>query len=367
MANVVTSNELKKFWNGKKVLVTGHTGFKGSWLTLWLHSLGAKVTGYALAPNTNPSLFEAAKISDLAENHISDIRNLKDLLKVFAQARPEIVIHMAAQPLVRYSYTEPVETFEVNVMGTVHVLEAIRQTDSVKAMVSVTTDKCYLNREWFWPYRENEALGGHDPYSSSKACAEIVTAAYRSSFFSDPQLSSVAVGSARAGNVIGGGDWSDDRLIPDIMKAIVKGESVLIRRPDAIRPWQHVLEPLSGYLILAQRLYEGDASAREAFNFGPQLQDCKNVDWVTKKLVEKWGQGAKYEMKKSPNDPHEATFLRLDCTKAIEVLGWKPQWSLDEALERIVQWNRSFQTDMANTRNLCLREIDDYMKSLNQA
>jgi CDP-glucose 4,6-dehydratase len=231
----------------------------------------------------------------------------------------------------------------------------------------VTSDKAYRNDGGGRAFREDDPLGGADPYSSSKACAEIVTAAYRSSFFSDPQLSSVAVGSARAGNVIGGGDWSDDRLIPDIMKAIVKGESVLIRRPDAIRPWQHVLEPLSGYLILAQRLYEGDASAREAFNFGPQLQDCKNVDWVTKKLVEKWGQGAKYEMKKSPNDPHEATFLRLDCTKAIEVLGWKPQWSLDEALERIVQWNRSFQTDMANTRNLCLREIDDYMKSLNQA
>ena len=265
------------FWKGKRILLTGHTGFKGSWLSLWLQSMGAPVVGYALAPPTNPSLFEVAEVGRGMTSVIGDIRDLEHLCAVFAEHKPEIVIHMAAQPLVRYSYIEPVETYSTNVMGTVNLLEAVRGTDSVKAVVNVTSDKCYENREWVWNYRENEAMGGYDPYSNSKGCAELVTAAYRNSYFHSEKYKEhgVALASGRAGNVIGGGDWAGDRLIPDIMRAITQNLAVNIRNPHAIRPWQHVLEPLSGYLMLAQKLYEEGAAYAEGWNFGPSDEDAQ--------------------------------------------------------------------------------------------
>ena len=270
------------FWNGKRVLMTGHTGFKGSWLSLWLQSMDAQVVGYALAPPTDPSMFEVAEIGKGMLSIIGDIRDLKHLRAVFAEHKPEIVIHMAAQPLVRYSYIEPVETYSTNVMGTVNLLEVVRNTGSVKAVMNVTSDKCYENREWAWGYRENEAMGGYDPYSSSKGCAELVTAAYRNSYFHPEkyQQHGVAIASARAGNVIGGGDWAGDRLIPDILRAITEGKAVNIRNPYAIRPWQHVLEPLYGYLQLAQKLYEEGTAYAEGWNFGPNDENAKPVQWI---------------------------------------------------------------------------------------
>ncbi len=281
------------FWKGKRVLVTGHTGFKGSWLSLWLQSMDAQVVGYALAPPTNPSLFEVAEVAKGMTSIIGDIRDLEHLRRVFAEHKPEIVIHMAAQPLVRYSYIEPVETYSTNVMGTVNLLEAVRSTGSVKAVVNVTSDKCYENREWVWGYRENEAMGGYDPYSNSKGCAELVTSAYRNSYFHPEKYGThgVAIASGRAGNVIGGGDWAGDRLIPDIVRAIMQGKPVNIRSPHAIRPWQHVLEPLSGYLVLAQKLYEEGAAYAEGWNFGPNDEDAKPVQWIVEKLTQGLGRG----------------------------------------------------------------------------
>ena len=282
------------FWRGKRVFMTGHTGFKGSWLSLWLQSMGAQVVGYALAPPTNPSLFEVAEVGKGMTSIIGDIRDLEKLRAVFTEHKPDIVIHMAAQPLVRYSYIEPVETYATNVMGTVNLLEAVRSTPSVKAVVNITSDKCYENREWVWGYRENEAMGGYDPYSSSKGCAELVASAYRNSYFHPDkyQQHGVAIASARAGNVIGGGDWAGDRLIPDILRAIVLGEPVHIRSPHAIRPWQHVLEPLSGYLQLAQKLYTDGTAYAEGWNFGPNEEDAKPVQWIVEKLTESWGEGS---------------------------------------------------------------------------
>ena len=270
------------FWRGRRVFLTGHTGFKGGWLALWLQRLGADVTGYALDPPTTPSLFAVARVGAGMRSIINDIRDAETLAQAMREAQPEIVIHMAAQPLVRYSYQAPVETYATNVMGTVHLLEAVRQTDSVRAVVNVTSDKCYENREWVWGYRENEPMGGYDPYSNSKGCAELVTAAYRNSYFNPAQYSQhgVALASARAGNVIGGGDWAEDRLIPDILRAIAAGEAVNIRSPHAIRPWQHVLEPLSGYLLLAQRLIEDGPAHAEGWNFGPSEEDARPVQWI---------------------------------------------------------------------------------------
>ena len=353
-----------EFWQGKRVLLTGHTGFKGSWLSLWLQSMGAHVVGYALAPPTNPSLFDVAEVSKGMTSITGDIRDLAHLRKVFAEHKPEIVIHMAAQALVRYSYIEPVETYSTNVMGTVNLLEAVRSAGSVKAVVNVTSDKCYENREWEWGYRENEAMGGYDPYSNSKGCAELVTAAYRNSYFHPEKYSThgVAIASGRAGNVIGGGDWADDRLIPDIMRAITQGKPVNIRNPHAIRPWQHVLEPLSGYLSLAQKLYEQGENYAEGWNFGPNDEDAKPVQWIVGELTKEWGEGASWKLD-GGDHPHEAHYLKLDCSKAKMRLDWRPRWHLEEALGAIVDWHRAYR-DENNMRELTLHQISAYNDSI---
>ncbi|MHB1677556.1 MAG: CDP-glucose 4,6-dehydratase [Sulfuriferula sp.] len=348
------------FWRGKRVLMTGHTGFKGSWFSLWLQSLGVQVTGYALAPPTKPSLFEVAEVGKSMTSIIGDIRDLEALRAGFNTHQPEIVIHMAAQPLVRYSYHAPVETYSTNVMGTVNVLEAIRVTPSVKAVVNVTSDKCYDNKEWLWGYRENEAMGGFDPYSSSKGCAELVATAYRNSYFHPDQYGQhgVALASARAGNVIGGGDWAEDRLIPDILRAIVHGQSVHIRNPQAIRPWQHVLEPLSGYMMLAQQLYEQGPGFGEGWNFGPHDEDAKPVQWIVDRLTRAWGQSVSSVIEGGEH-PHEAHYLKLDCSKAHARLNWHPKWRLDETLNKIVEWHRSYR-NAANMREVTLAQIAQY-------
>jgi len=348
------------FWSGKRVFLTGHTGFKGSWLSIWLQSMGAEVTGYALQPPTTPSLFEVANVGKGMTSIIADIRELPLLQSSMKAAQPDIVIHMAAQPLVRLSYIEPVETYATNVLGTVHVLESVRQTPSVKAVVVVTTDKCYENKEWPWGYRENEPMGGHDPYSSSKGCAELVTAAYRSSFF---HQQAVAIATTRAGNVIGGGDWAADRLIPDIFRAFEKNQPVIIRNPHAIRPWQHVLEPLSGYLTLAERLYSDGQSYANAWNFGPKDDDARSVQWIVENLVSIWGGGASWQHDSGVH-PHEANYLKLDISKAKVRIGWEPRWSLATALECISTWHQAWlrHEDM---KQLCLAQIKQYKLTLN--
>ena len=348
------------FWQGKRVLLTGHTGFKGSWLSLWLQSMGANVIGYALAPPTNPSLFEVANVGSGMTSITGDIRDLGHLRAVFSEHKPEIVIHMAAQALVRNSYIEPVETYSTNVMGAVNLLEAVRTVGGVKAVVNVTSDKCYENREWAWGYRENEAMGGFDPYSNSKGCAELVTAAYRNSYFHPEkyQTHGVAIASGRAGNVIGGGDWAKDRLIPDMMRAITQGQPVSIRNPHSIRPWQHVLEPLSGYLLLAQRLYENGPDFAEGWNFGPNDADAKPVQWILEQLTTMWGDGASWKLDGGEH-PHEAHYLKLDCSKAKSRLSWQPKWSLAEAIEHICTWHKA-QLAGANMQALCLHQIKQY-------
>ena len=349
------------FWKDKKVFLTGHTGFKGSWLSLWLSSVGAKITGYALAPNTTPNLFDVLAIDSMIEkSHIADIRDLASLQKAMSGAKPDVVIHMAAQPLVRYSYANPVETYATNVMGTVHVLESIRSLDCVRATVVVTTDKCYENKEWAWGYRENESMGGYDPYSNSKGCAELVTSAYRQSYFSSSK-SANKVASARAGNVIGGGDWSEDRLIPDAIKAFEEDKPLMIRNPLATRPWQHVLEPLSGYLILAQALYEEGLPFASGWNFGPRDEDNRAVQEVVDLLISHWGETATWE-KEGSGQPHEANLLKLDCSKARMQLGWTPKWNLDTALQKIAQWQKAFQAQ-ENMQQISLIQINQYMGS----
>lgn len=335
----------KIFWKGKKVLITGHTGFKGSWLSLWLQSKGALVTGYALPPHTVPNLFDAAHIADGMISIIGDIRNLDFLQSVVAEHRPEIIYHMAAQALVRHSYSYPVETYSTNVMGTLNVLEAIRQTDSVRAAVIITSDKCYENKEWVWGYRENDPMGGHDPYSSSKGCAELIVSAYRNSFFSSNDTSrGVAVASTRAGNVIGGGDWSKDRLIPDIMNAFMEKRPVVIRNPNAIRPWQHVLDPLYGYLLLAENLWTEGKKFSQAWNFGPDDSDMVSVLKITEYLSHLWGDGARWEFDSFRN-PHEAHCLRLDCSKARNILGWSPKLNVQKALEWTMDFYRKYHRE----------------------
>jgi len=353
----------KKFWTGKRVFITGHTGFKGSWLCLWLHSLGAKVTGYALPPPTNPNLFELGKINKIVKSILSDVRDGESLTTAIKEEKPEIVIHMAAQSLVRDSYADPVKTYSTNVMGTVNLFEAVRIYKDVKAVINVTTDKCYENREWFWGYRENEPLGGFEPYSNSKACSELVTSSYRSSFFNPKNYSThgVAVASARSGNVIGGGDWGKDRLIPDCVRSILKGERIIIRNPQAIRPWQHVLEPLYGYLILAQRLYEKGTPYAEAWNFGPDDQDAKTVEWVVKEMCAKWGENVSYEIDKGEH-PHEAHYLKLDCSKAKSELHWYPKWNLEQAIDKIIEWIRAYR-DGSDIRKVCQRQIEEYERA----
>lgn len=329
------------FWKGKRVLLTGHTGFKGSWLSLWLQSLDAYLLGYALAPPTNPSLFEVADVEKGMTSVIGDIRDLAKLQGVFAEHRPEIVIHMAAQPLVRYSYENPVDTYSTNVMGTVHLLEAVRHTSGVKAVVNITTDKCYENREWVWGYRENEPMGGYDPYSNSKGCAELVSAAYRSSFFNAGSYAQhgVALATVRAGNVIGGGDWARDRLIPDILAAFEQGKLADIRNPHAIRPWQHVLEPLRGYLTLAEQLYEKGSSYAEGWNFGPNDEDAKPVGWIVEQMDALWGEGARWQLDTGAH-PHEANYLKLDISQARGRLDWHPALRLNDALKLIIDWSK---------------------------
>jgi len=360
MGNGIMETGAANFWKGKKVFLTGHTGFKGSWLCIWLSSLGAEVTGYALQPPTSPSLFELARVGESVHSIIADVRDLDRLKSEMAAAVPEIVIHMAAQPLVRDSYRIPVETYAINVMGTVHLLEAVRACPSVRAVVNVTTDKVYENREWHWGYRENEPMGGYDPYSNSKGCSELVTAAYRSSYFNprDFERHRVAVATARAGNVIGGGDWANDRLIPDIIRAILAGEPVQIRNPHAIRPWQHVLEPLSGYLLLAQRLYGEGAGLASGWNFGPPEEDARPVQWLVERLCSLWGSGASWRLDDGEH-PHEAHYLKLDCSKAHAELGWWPKWGLEKALESIVAWTRVYRSD-GDLRRICEQQITEY-------
>ena len=348
------------FWRGKRVFLTGHTGFKGSWLSLWLQSLGAQVTGYALPAPNNPSLYDIARVADGMDSVIADIRDLATLQQAMQSAEPEIVIHMAAQPLVRESYRNPVETYATNVMGTVHVLEAARHAGSVRAIVNITTDKCYENREWVWGYRENEPMGGYDPYSNSKGCAELVSAAYRSSFFNpkDYERHGVAVATVRAGNVIGGGDWAQDRLIPDILAAFEAGSPVHIRNPHAIRPWQHVLEPLRGYLTLAERLFEQGAAYAEAWNFGPRDEDAKPVCWIVEQLASLWGTGANWQID-AGDHPHEAHYLKLDISKARSLLDWNPALNLQQALELIVAWTQARQARQ-DMRQATLSQIQAY-------
>lgn len=352
------------FWVGKRVFITGHTGFKGGWLSLWLASMGSKVSGYSLAPNTSPNFFEEAQIEgDLEKSFIGDIRDLERLQKEMADAEPEIVIHMAAQPLVRKSYTNPLETYAINIMGTVNVLESIRSLNCVRAVVIVTTDKCYENQERAAGYREDEPMGGYDPYSSSKACAELITGAYRQSYFSPEKFNKhrVAVASVRAGNVIGGGDWSQDRLIPDAIKAFEINKALMIRNPLATRPWQHVLEPLSGYLVLAQALYQGGATFDGAWNFGPRDEDARSVSEVINLLFEKWKPVSRWE--RDPTEqPHEAHFLRLDCSKARNQLHWSPKWNLEQAIEKIFQWYSAYY-QKSNMHDFSLQQIADYQNT----
>lgn len=332
-------------WHGRRVLITGHTGFKGGWLALWMQSLGAIVQGYALDPATNPSMFGVARIGALIEDVRGDIRDGAAVDRAMREFAPEVVFHMAAQPLVRLSYADPITTYETNVLGTARVLDALRRTPSVRAVVSITTDKCYENREWVWGYRETDPLGGYDPYSSSKACAEIVSAAYRQSYFHPSRLSEHGVGiaTARAGNVIGGGDWSADRLIPDLVRGFLSGEPVRIRRPKAIRPWQHVLEPLHGYIRLAEKLLSQDPRFATAYNFGPSDDDAQPVAWIAEHMTSFWGNGASWILDPDPG-VHEAGYLKLDASKARADLQWQPHLRLETALEWLVAWYRAWQT-----------------------
>jgi len=332
------------FWRGRKVFLTGHTGFKGSWLSLWLESLGASVTGYALSPPTKPSLFEQANIANSVRSICADVRDFPRVKAAIAECSPEVLIHMAAQSVVRRGYEDPIETYSSNVMGTVNVLEALRQLRQPCVVVNVTSDKCYANREWVWGYREDEAMGGRDPYSNSKGCAELVTSAYRDSFFPPTLLDQhgIAVATARAGNAIGGGDWTSDQLIPDLMTAFLEGYPCPIRNPSAIRPWQFVIEPLRGYLMLAERLAQDAARFAGGWNFGPAGADAKPVSWIADELAQSWGNGASWKRDTAVHPP-EAHFLRLDASKASTYLEWHPLLSLRQALGWIVEWYRAFQ------------------------
>lgn len=358
MEGVVTS---PNFWKGKRVLVTGHTGFKGGWLCVWLQALNAKVLGYSLPPPTQPSLYDLAHVASGMDSVLGDIRDFNGLKSAIRGHEPEIIIHMAAQSLVRRSYSEPLETFSVNVMGTVNVLEAARKSDSVRVVLVVTSDKCYENKHWIWPYRETEGLGGHDPYSSSKGCAELVCASYRSSFFSGTKSDIVpVVATARAGNVIGGGDWAEDRLVPDTVRAFIQDQPVLIRNPTAVRPWQHVLDPLNGYLMLAERLWTDGAAFAEAWNFGPSVSDGRPVGWVVDRMARLWGDGARWQEDAGAH-PWEALLLNLDSSKARHLLGWSTRLTIEETLERTVEWYKAYQ-EKQNMRDVTEAEIHSFVK-----
>ncbi len=342
-------------WNGRRVLVTGHTGFKGGWLSLWLRELGAEVTGFALPAPTDPSLFEQVRLRELVNHVEGDVKDPDALQKAIDETQPEIIFHLAAQSLVRYSYANPVETFATNVMGTVHVLEAARLTQSVRAVICVTTDKCYENREWVWPYRETDPMGGHDPYSSSKGAAELAIAGYRRSYPQGPKIASV-----RAGNVIGGGDWAPDRLVPDIVRALLAGEPPLIRNPSSIRPWQHVLDALSGYLVVAQRLLEGRDELATAWNFGPAPGDARPVAWVVETMLRAWGSNSGW-VHPDAEQLHEAVLLQLDSSKARANLGWHPAFDLEEALDKVVEWHSRVDGG-ADPRDVSIGQLQDYLK-----
>ncbi|OPL13117.1 MAG: CDP-glucose 4,6-dehydratase [delta proteobacterium MLS_D] len=347
---------LDNYFHDKRVFVTGHTGFKGSWLSLWLHRLGAQVTGYSLTPPTEPSLYRLTGLHELVRSITGDVRNLELLEATLRDTAPEIVIHLAAQAIVLDSYADPVSTYSTNVMGTVNLLEAVRRMTGIKAVIVVTTDKCYENREWVWGYREDEPLGGHDPYSSSKASAELVSAAYRRSFFTDnPEGPSLAT--VRAGNVIGGGDWAKDRLIPDCVRALTSGENILVRNPSAVRPWQHVLDPLSGYLNLAKRLSTDGSAFAEAWNFGPDTDEARPVSWIVDRIAENISD---FEWKQDTNfHPHETLYLKLDSSKARARLGWKPRWNLDTALDKTLEWYEAWRRGQ-DMRDVSLKQIAEY-------
>ena len=360
MENLVSAQPDPAFWRGRRVFLTGHTGFKGSWLALWLRQLGAVPTGYALAADTTPSPHAALGAGADERSVIADIRDGARLAEELQRARPEVVLHLAAQPLVRQSYREPVDTYATNLMGTVHLLDAVRRTPGVRAVVVVTTDKCYENESWAWGYRETDRLGGFDPYSNSKACAELATAAFRDSFFGAAAHAQhgVAIATARAGNVIGGGDWAPDRLVPDLLRSFAAGQPATIRNPDAVRPWQHVLEPLAGYLLLAERLATEGPAWGEAWNFGPAESDAQPVAWIADRLAALWGGGAGWQREHGAQ-PHEAAVLRLDCAKARQRLDWQPRWGLAQALDAIARWHRAHAAG-ADARQLCLDEISRY-------
>jgi len=328
----------QNFYKGKSVLITGHTGFKGTWLTKMLVLMGAKVTGYSLKPPTNPNLYEMTALDSQITSVIGDIRNRDLLTKTFLKASPEIVFHLAAQPIVRDSYKEPAYTYETNVMGTVNVLECIRTSDTVKSFLNVTTDKVYLNREWEWGYREEEPLDGYDPYSNSKSCSELVTHSYKNSFFSDGR---VAISTARAGNVIGGGDFANDRIIPDCVRAVMKKEKIIVRNPHSTRPYQHVLEPLAVYLMIAEKQYQEKCFAGY-YNVGPDEKDCITTGQLVESFCQLWGEGAEW-INQYDGGPHEANFLKLDCSRLKKVFGWKPVWSVEKALEKVVEWSKAYE------------------------
>ncbi len=344
-----------EFWRGKRVLLTGHTGFKGGWLSLWLQQLGAELTGLALPPPKTPSLWELARVDEGMASHFGDIRDLESVRRIFRETEPEIVIHLAAQPLVRASYADPVNTYATNVMGTLHILEVVRESLSVRSCVLVTTDKVYKNRETIAPYREDEPLGGHDPYSSSKACCEILAESYIASYFATSPKTRVAT--ARAGNVLGGGDFGSDRLIPDILRAWSRGDAVTLRYPQAVRPWQHVLEPLAGYLQLAEALYEDRPELPHAFNFGPDEVDMRTVGEVVSELSNRWPDCPGFRVE--PAELHEAGLLRLDSTLAREQLQWRPRWSLSTCLEATLEWHRAWSMGQ-DMHEFTLRQIARY-------
>ncbi len=352
-----------QFWKDRRVFITGHTGFKGAWLVLLLKQLGAEVTGFSLAPPTSPSLFDLARVDILCRSVTGDIRDRDHLTKSIVEAAPEIIFHLAAQPLVGRSYLEPEETYSTNVMGTLNVLQAVRTCPEIRAVINVTTDKCYENKEWPWGYREIDRLGGHDPYASSKACSELLTASFRSSFFSDEGYGSkhhVAIATARAGNVIGGGDWANDRLIPDCVRALIAGRKMVVRNPHAVRPWQHVLEPLSGYMTLAQVLCREGCSFAEAWNFGPGEHDSKSVEWVMNKISGLFSGFPGFEFSTTAG-PKESVYLRLECSKAHQRLGWKPRWDIDKALHATWEWVDGYLHSAGKVKDVCFSRMVDYM------
>lgn len=348
------------FYKGKNILVTGHTGFKGAWLCKILIKLGANVTGYSLAPQTIPDLFSISEISDQMESIIGDIRDFDKLKEVFQEVKPEIVFHLAAQPIVRTSYTEPLYTYETNVIGTANLLECVRLTSSVKSFVNVTTDKVYENKEWEWGYRENENLDGYDPYSNSKSCSELVTASYKRSFFDEK---GIAVSTVRAGNVIGGGDFSEDRIIPDCIRAIIKKKNVILRNPNSIRPYQHVLEPLHAYLYIAMMQYKNIQFAG-SYNIGPDESDCVTTGFLVESFCRKWNGNLQWEIQEIKNAVHEANYLKLDCSKIKTVLGWHPIWSISEALDKVVEWTEIFLKGQS-VSDIMYKQIDEYENRLN--